>query len=133
MNETHSEIVEEPGTHEVAANIAMETEDGGIVRTFDFRIGTVELDENGNEVASSSADPPSIDSEEEVATGDSDDGLGTEVFVGIGFVGSLSCSWWDSTGGVAWDPKHTTRTSNQTDSTPWILLSDRSFREPHRR
>jgi hypothetical protein len=59
MNATHSEIVDEPGTHEVASNIATTADDGGTVRTFDFEIGIVELDEDGTEVVSSSADPPS--------------------------------------------------------------------------
>ncbi|MFB6250067.1 MAG: hypothetical protein ABEI27_00005, partial [Halobellus sp.] len=58
INATHSEVVEESGMHEVAANLATE-ENGETVRTFDFRIGTVELNENGEEVASSSAEPPS--------------------------------------------------------------------------
>jgi hypothetical protein len=56
---THSEIIDEAGTHEVASNIAVETNDGTTVRTFDFNVGTVELDEEGTEISSSSAGPPS--------------------------------------------------------------------------
>jgi cobalamin biosynthesis Mg chelatase CobN len=58
MNATHSEIIETSGTHELAATIAMSTEGGETVRTFNFEIGEVELSEDGAEVASSSADPP---------------------------------------------------------------------------
>jgi PKD repeat protein len=59
INATHSEIIEEAGTHEVAANVATTAGDGTTVRTFDFEVGVVELDEDGTEIASSSADPPS--------------------------------------------------------------------------
>ena len=47
---THTERVEEEGIHAVEASVGTTTETGTVVRTTDFEVGTVELDENGNEV-----------------------------------------------------------------------------------
>jgi hypothetical protein len=54
----HNEIVEEPGSHEFTANVATGTESSGMVRTYDFEIGLLEMDDTGEEVDSSSADAP---------------------------------------------------------------------------
>ncbi|WP_136689387.1 GLUG motif-containing protein [Halorhabdus amylolytica] len=95
LNATYTEIVETAGTHEVAANVGTETEDGGFVRTFDFTIGTVELDQDGTEIASSSADLPWLDAQDESAAGESDDAVADDsddgsgilhLIVGIGIV-----------------------------------------------
>ena len=86
INATHSEVVEDPGMHEVAANLATE-EDGKTVRTFDFNVGTVELDESGEEVSSSSAEPPSDSDQGDATDGQqSDDGGVTLALVLIGLV-----------------------------------------------
>lgn len=47
MNVTHTELVTDPGQHMFEANIATTTEQGELVRTFDFEIGVVEVDEDG--------------------------------------------------------------------------------------
>jgi len=86
INATHSEIVEKSGMHEVASNLATE-EDGETVRTFDFRIGTVELNENGEEVASSSAEPPSGPDQVDATDGQQSDAGGvTLALVLLGLV-----------------------------------------------
>lgn len=45
-----SEIVTEPGKHIFAANIGTTTDTGELVRTYDFEVGVVELDESGDEI-----------------------------------------------------------------------------------
>jgi hypothetical protein len=57
---THTERIEEPGRHEFVSNVATVGADGTTVRTFDFGIGVVELDSEG-ELASldEPADAPS--------------------------------------------------------------------------
>ncbi|ACV12247.1 GLUG domain protein [Halorhabdus utahensis DSM 12940] len=89
INATQSMIVEESGTHEVAANVATKGDDGGTVRTFDFMIGTLELDDNGDEIASSSADPPGQrDTDELTAEDGTDDdgGSGVSPLVVVGII-----------------------------------------------
>jgi len=89
INATQSVIVEESGTHEVAANVATKGDDGGTVRTFDFMIGTLELDDNGDELASSSADPPGQrDTDELTAEDGTDDdgGSGVSPLVVVGII-----------------------------------------------
>lgn len=78
MNATHSEIVEGAGTHEVAANLATK-ENGETVRTFKFTIGTVELDQSGEEVASSSAEPPSVPGQVDTTEGQQSDERGANL------------------------------------------------------
>jgi hypothetical protein len=90
INATHSEVVEDPGMHEVAANLATE-EDGKTVRTFDFNVGTVELNESGEEVSSSSAEPPSDSDQGDATDGQqSDDGGVTLALVLIGLVAAVA-------------------------------------------
>ncbi|CCQ35362.1 probable secreted glycoprotein [Natronomonas moolapensis 8.8.11] len=84
VNVTHSEILEEPGTHESASNIATRADDGGIIRTYDFEIGSVELDEDGTELASSSAVPPS--GPDDADTGEAANARGTLSFALLGLV-----------------------------------------------
>lgn len=70
---THSEIVEQTGSHEFTSNVATRTPGEQTIRTFDFRIGSLELDDQGTELDSSSAEPPAPESGTAalVETGDS--------------------------------------------------------------
>lgn len=78
LNATHSEVVGKPGTHEVAANLATE-ENGETVRIFDFTTGTVELGGSGEEVAGSSAGPPSGSDQVDAAEDQQSDDSGTNL------------------------------------------------------
>jgi cobalamin biosynthesis Mg chelatase CobN len=83
INATHSEIVEAEGTHEFVANIATKNEAERTVRTFDFIIGTVEIDDSGTAVSSSSADPPSAadDNAKQVHTDETDNSSGFPLWI----------------------------------------------------